>query len=70
MPAQFHFSHGQLVAMADLGYDVIVTEGPNPQATQAIDVWVLDEESVGSNTHRSVVLDAEGNILGDTQMED
>lgn len=53
-----------------MGHDVIVTEGPNSHEVRALDIWVLDEESMASNTHRSVILDSDGEILGDTQIDD
>lgn len=56
--------------MAELGHDLVVTEGPGSMAAQAVDIWVMTPETLESDTHRSVVLDPEGEILGDTQLED
>lgn len=68
IPAQIYLTRGQIAAMHELDHDVIVTEGPT--GAEALDVWVLDPESLESDTHRSVVLDAEGNTLGDSRMSD
>lgn len=54
--------------MYELDEDVVVVEHP-PEA-EALDVWVMDEASVNSDRHRSVVIDLSGGIVADTNVGD
>ena len=73
MPAQIGIPFPQLETIYDTARDagevaIVLTEGP--VGGQALDVWIIDEESASSQTHRSVVVDTEGVILGDTRESD
>lgn len=53
--------------MAEFEEPVVVVETPHGNA---IDCWVIDEESRTTNTHRSVIIDQEGEVLGDHRLGD
>jgi hypothetical protein len=56
--------------MAEYGHDVVVLEGPGAESAKALEVWIMDDETVNTNTHRSVVVDSEGDEIGDHRFED
>lgn len=36
----------------------------------ALDIWLLDQASLDETSHRSVVIDSNGEVLGDTTLPD
>lgn len=70
MPAQIYVTKEQIAAAHELDEDVIITEPPSPASAQALDFWVMEEAHAWGSTHRSVVVDQEGTILGDEVVDD
>lgn len=78
MPAQIGLPFAQLEriymeAKNAGGAPVVLFEGigaHHPEHSSVLDVWVIDEESANSDTHRSVLIDTEGSVLGDQREHD
>lgn len=72
MPAQVYVTKEQIAEIYEAGEDVIITEGPRADSDPGItlDVWIIDEESASSDTHRSLILAPNGDVLGDMRLGD
>jgi hypothetical protein len=68
MPAQILLTRQQIETIATLEHDVVVLEGPF--GGDALDCWVMDDETLRTSTHRSVVIGSDGTVLGDSQLDD
>ena len=74
MPAQIFVSRGQLQSALeaveeDSALGVVVLEGPNNSDEPIpMEVWVTTEDNAFHNRHRSLVIDHEGQVLGDHEL--
>jgi hypothetical protein len=68
MPSQITLTHEQLRILADTRQTCIVKEVIT--TATPIEAWVLNGEDISHDQHRSLIIDADGEVLSDTIMDD
>jgi hypothetical protein len=71
LPAQISVTHAQLETLAAEGHNVILIEMPGKHEDEPpLEAWVIDDESQGSSSHRTIIVEQDGNILSDMREHD